>query len=159
MPLPLLFLLFLPLAALTAQTDSLLRAAHWAEDATPYRLLLTPDGTFQQDYGPDQKIRYLMGRYAIDPDHEELTLSVDYYLGKSRIPARYRREQDFYLVYAIDTLTEERLVLRDLLTDERRRFSATPLEAAEDPALRRVRPGAPGKLKLPPGWGGRRGRP
>ncbi len=154
---PLLLLLFLfPLGGLTAQTDSLLRAAHWAEEGTDYRLLLTPDGTFQQDYGPEQKIRYLMGRYALDPDHEELTLSVDYYLGKSRIPARYRREQDFYLVYRIDSLTTDRLVLHDLLTNDRRRFSATPLEEAEDPALRRVQPGAPGKLKLPPGWGGRR---
>ncbi len=151
----LLLLLLLPLAALRAQPDSLLRAAHWAETGTEQRLLLTPDGTFQQDYGPGAgKGRYLMGRYEIDPDNQELTLSVDYFLGRRRIPARYRRGQDFYLVYQIDTLTPDRLVLRDLLTDELRFFTAESLEDVEDPANRRVNPELPTKLELPPGWGG-----
>ncbi len=150
----LLLLLLLPLSGLFSQTDSLLRAAHWSEDGTDRRLLLTPDGTFQQDYGEEESARYLMGRYETDDDNEEVTLSVDYFLGKSRIPGRYRRGQDYYLTYRIDTLTAERLVLYDLLTDERRYFTAQPLEQEEDPARRRIRLSEPVKLKLPTGWGG-----
>ncbi len=153
---PFLLFLFMLLSCggLLAQTDSLLRAAHWSEDGTEHRLLLTSDGTFQQDYGPEEKARYLLGRYKTDADSEELTLAVDYFLGKTRIPGRYRQGQDFYLVYRIDTLTPARLILRDLLTDELRSFTADPLDPEEDPARRRIRLDEPGKLKLPPGWGG-----
>ena len=150
----LLLFLLLPFGGLAAQTDSLLRAAHWSEDGTERRLLLTPDGTFEEDYGPGERARYLMGRYETDSDSEELTLAVDYFLGKSRIPGRYRQGQDFYLVYRIDSLSADRLVLRDMLTDERRSFSAEPLDQGDDPARRRIKLDEPVKLKLPPGWGG-----
>ncbi|WP_157974489.1 hypothetical protein [Lewinella sp. IMCC34183] len=149
-----LYCLF-PLMGLSAQTDSLLRAVHWAEDSTAHRLLLTPDGTFQLDYGPAAgQGRYLLGRYALDGDNQEITLSVDYFLGKRRIPGRYRRGQDFYLVYVLQTLTPERLVLRDVLTGEVRSFTAQPLDPEDDPARRRVDPPVDVRIKLPPGWGG-----
>ena len=151
----LLLLLFLPLAALSAQSDSLLRAAHWEEVGTDRRLLLTPDGTFQLDYGPDAGDgRYLMGRYRTGEDNRELTLSVDYFLGKRRIPARYRQGQDFHLVYVLENVGPEELVLRDVLTRDTLRFTAGPLEAEDDPARRRIKRQMPGKLELPPGWGG-----
>ncbi|CAH1002264.1 hypothetical protein LEM8419_03183 [Neolewinella maritima] len=150
-----LILLGLPLYA-AAQTDSLLQSASWLEEGTDYRLVLTPDETFQQDYGrADRRAgRYLLGRYTTDDDSQELTLSVDYFLGKSRIPGRYRRGQDFYLPYRIDTLTADRLVLVDLISKEVRRFTATPPEIEDDPVQRRTPLPELSELKLPDGWGG-----
>ena len=152
----LLFILScLPLLSLSAQTDSLLRAYHWTEEGSERRLLLTPDGTFQLDFGPAAgETRYLMGRYELDSLGRELTLAVDYFLGKSRIHARYRRKRDFYFVYDIITLNDRRLVLLDQLTDDLLAFLPAPLEAADDPARRRVSPPNPAKIVLPPGWGG-----
>ncbi|THH40685.1 hypothetical protein [Neolewinella litorea] len=152
----LLICLLLPLFGLHAQVgDTLLQAVHWTEDGHPNRLLLTPDGTFQEDYGPDAGSgRYLMGRYRVDEDNQEITLSVDYFLGKRRIPDRYRRGQDFHLLYRIDTLSADRLVLVDLLTGEARRFTAAPLDPEDDPARRRIRRKLPTKLELPEGWDG-----
>ena len=150
-----LLLFLLPLASLAAQpTDSLLQSASWLEEATSYRLVLTADGTFEQDYGREDRraARYLLGRYALDEDSRELTLSVDYFLGKSRLPDRYRQGQDFYLPYRIDTLTAERLVLTDLLTKESRYFTAQPLRPEDDPVKRRTPQPQPVKLKLPDGW-------
>lgn len=153
----LLLLFLLPLNLLNAQTDSLLQSANWKEEATSYRLLLTPDGTFEQDYGADVKSgRYLMGRYALDADEKILTLSVDYFLGKTRIPNRYRRKRDFYLDYRIEALSADTLVLIDLLTDEVRRFGARPLEEKEDPAQRRIPKPKQDQFKLPEGWDGHR---
>jgi hypothetical protein len=150
----LLFLLF-PFGFLTAQTDSLLQSASWEEAGTGYQLLLTPDGTFEQDYGADVKSgRYLMGRYALDSTDQTLLLSVDYFLGKTRIPNRYRRKRDFYIDYRIDRLTADTLVLTDLLTDEVRRFGARPLEDKEDPARRRIPKPKQDQFKLPEGWDG-----
>ena len=152
---PLLFLLLLPCSGLFGQPDSLLRAYHWQEEGTERRLLLTPDGTFELDYGPEGGAgRYLMGRYETDSTGRELTLSVDYFLGKSRLPGRYRRGQDFYLKYDIVTLNERRLVLLDVLTDELLAFLPSPLAEDEDPAQRRVPRPNPTKFKLPRGWGG-----
>ncbi|PHL00346.1 hypothetical protein CGL56_04750 [Neolewinella marina] len=146
----------MPLFGLYGQSpDSLLRAVHWTEDDLPHQLLLTPDGTFQQDYGADAGAgRYLMGRYRVDEDSRELILSVDYFLGKRRIPARYREGQDFHLPYRIDSLTTDRLVLYDLVTGEVRSFTARPLDPEADPARRRIRRPLPTKLELPEGWGG-----
>lgn len=152
---PLFILFFLPITGLFGQADSLLRAYHWQEEGTERRLLLTPDGTFELDYGPDTgEGRYLLGRYAIDSTGRELTLSVDYFLGKSRIPGRYRRGQDFYLQYDIVTLDERRLVLLDVLTDELLAFLPAPLNTEDDPARRRAPRPNPTKFKLPRGWGG-----
>ncbi len=154
MALRLLLLLF-PLTPLLAQpTDSLLQSVAWQEEGTGYRLILTTDGTFEQDYGSEdrQAARYLLGRYALDGDSQELTLSVDYFLGKSRIPNRYRREQDFYLPYRIDSLATNRLVLTDLVTREVRRFAAQPLRPEDDPLRRHTPAPQPVKLKLPGGW-------
>ena len=152
----LLFLLFLPLStALTAQPDSLLRAFHWEEEGAERRLLFTPDGTFQLDYGPsEKKARYLMGRYRTDSTGRELILSVDYFLGKSRLHPRYRDGRDFYLVYNVITLNERRLVLLDLATDDLLAFCAAPLSGADDPVQRQVPKPKVGDWKLPEGWGG-----
>ena len=152
---PLLFLLLLPLTGLLGQADSLLQAYHWEEEGTERRLLLTADGTFELDYGPTTGAgRYLLGRYTTDSTGRELTLSVDYFLGKSRLPGRYRRGQDFYLQYDIITLNEQRLVLLDVLTDELLAFLPGPLDAEDDPAQRHVPQPNPTKFKLPRGWGG-----
>ena len=152
----LLLPLFVTAALLPGQhTDSLLRAAHWQRADSAERLLFTPDGTFQWDYGAAAGDgRYLMGRYETDPDNQEVTLSVDYFLGRRRIAGRYRRGQDFHLTYAIETVDAGRLLLRDVLTDERLEFAAAALDAEDDPARRRIRRDPPVKLKLPPGWGG-----
>ncbi|MGB3800645.1 MAG: hypothetical protein WA952_12595 [Lewinella sp.] len=153
---PLLLLLFFALAfALPAQADSLLQAYHWQEEGTDRRLLLTPDGTFQLDYGPDEdKARYLMGRYRTDTTAQELTLSVDYFLGKSRLHSRYREGQDFHLVYDIVQINEDQLVLLDTRTDDRLAFCATPLGDEDDPAKRRIPKPELQDWKLPEGWGG-----
>lgn len=135
--------------------DSLLRSVQWAEDGHARTLLLTPDGTFQEDYGPDAGSgRYLMGRYRLDADSREIIFSVDYFLGKRRIPDRYRDGQDFHLVYRLDTLTADRLLLTDVLTGEVRSFTAQPLDPEDDPARRRIRRTLPTKIELPDGWGG-----
>ncbi|MBB4079770.1 hypothetical protein GGR28_002397 [Lewinella aquimaris] len=147
------FLIILLHLGLTGQTDALLQASTWQEAASGYSLRFTPDGTFEQDYGENARGgRYLMGRYAVDSTGHMLTLSVDYFLGKSRLPGRYRRGQDFYLDFTIDTLTATRLVLIDRLTDELRTFTAVPHDR-EDPARRRIPKPELGKLKLPEGWG------
>ncbi|MCP9234847.1 hypothetical protein [Lewinella sp. JB7] len=144
--------LFLPYG-LVGQSDSLLRATPWQEEGTGYVLRFTPDGTFEQDYGEDARNgRYLMGRYALDSTQRIVTLSVDYFLGKTRVPVRYRRGQDFYLDYRIEALDSTTLILTDLLTDKIRTFVAIP-EDREDPALRRIPKPPVGKLKLPEGWG------
>ena len=149
-------LLLLPLsAALSGQPDTLLQAYHWEEEGEVRRLLFTPDGTFQLDYGPsEKKARYLMGRYRTDSTGRELILSVDYFLGKSRLHPRYRDGQDFYLVYDIITLNERRLVLLDVATDNLLAFCAAPLTGDDDPAQRQVPKPKVGDWKLPEGWGG-----
>ncbi|WP_420459248.1 hypothetical protein [Neolewinella sp.] len=150
-----LLLCLLPFTTLLGQpTDSLLQSVAWQEEGTGYRLVLTADGTFEQDYGTENRgaARYLLGRYALDADSRELTLSVDYFLGKSRIPNRYRRERDFYLPYRIDSLTADRLVLTDLVTRNERRFAAQPLRPEDDPLKRHTPAPQPVKLKLPGGW-------
>ena len=154
MALHLLLCLF-PFTTLLGQpTDSLLQSVAWREEGSGYRLVLTADGTFEQDYGREDRraARYLLGRYALNPDSRELTLSVDYFLGKSRIPNRYRRERDFYLPYRIDSLTADRLVLTDLVSREVRRFAARPLRPEDDPLNRHTPAPQPVKLKLPGGW-------
>ena len=150
------FLLLVTLStALSGQSDSLLLAFHWEEEGTDRRLLLTPDGTFQLDYGPaERKARYLMGRYRTDSTGRELILSVDYFLGKSRLHPRYRDGQDFYLVYDIIKVTEHRLVLLDVATDDLLAFCAAPLSTDDDPARRQVPKPKVGDWKLPEGWGG-----
>ncbi|WP_116105934.1 hypothetical protein [Lewinella sp. IMCC34191] len=151
--LSLLFVLFV--VALPAQADTLLQAYHWQEEGTDRRLLLTPDGTFQLDYGPDAaKARYLMGRYRTDSTGRALTLSVDYFLGKSRLHPRYRDGQDFHLVYDIIKVTEHRLVLLDVATDDLQAFLASPLLKEDDPARRRVPKPQIKDWELPEGWGG-----
>ena len=151
----LFFLLFLPLLGLQAQPDSLLQRYHWEEEGSDRSLLLTPDGTFQLDYGPDtQQGRYLMGRYQLDSTGREITLSVDYFLGKSRLHPRYRDGQDFYLVYDIVTLNEQRLVLLDAITQDILAFLPAPLDEEADPARRRIPKPKTGKWELPDGWGG-----
>lgn len=152
---PVFILLLLPFTGLCGQADSLLRAFHWQEEGTERRLLLTADGTFEMDYGAAVgEGRYLLGRYELDSTGREITLSVDYFLGKSRLPGRYRRGQDFYLQYDIITLNDRRLVLLDVLTDELLAFVPGPREADDDPAQRRVPRPSPTKFKLPRGWGG-----
>ena len=152
----LLFLLFVPLsAALPAQADSLLRAFHWEEEGTERRLLFTPDGTFQLDYGSAEgRGRYLLGRYRTGSTGRELILSVDYFLGKSRLHARYREGRDYYLVYDIVTINEERLVLLDVATDDLLAFCAAPLSGDDDPVRRQLPKPKVGDWKLPEGWGG-----
>ena len=148
----LVLLLLVVGVGVTAQTDSLLQRVSWEEAGTGTILRLTTDGTFEYDYGPAARTRYLMGRYTLDPDDEELTLGVDYLIGKRRIHPRYRRERDFYLPYAIARLTDERLVLIDLLTREEKVFTARPDDAREDPAERRIPKPNFRKLELPDGW-------
>lgn len=132
----LLLCLLFPLL-LTAQTDSLLRAVSWQEEGTEELLRLTADGTFELDYGPGlARGRYLMGRYTIDEDSDELTLSVDYFLGRKRIHPRYRQGQDFYLTYAVDSVSTEVLLLYDVLTRKTHRYRARPNDEREDPAER-----------------------
>ena len=146
--LSLLFPLFV-----TAQTDSLLRAVSWQEEGTEELLRLTPDGTFELDYGPGvRRGRYLMGRYTLDEDSDELTLSVDYFLGRKRISPRYRDGQDFYLTYAIDSVSTEVLYLYDVLTRETHRYRARPDDDREDPATRPLP--KPQEWKLPDLSGG-----
>ncbi|PPK88185.1 hypothetical protein CLV84_1150 [Neolewinella xylanilytica] len=150
-----LLLLLLPLFGLRAQPDTLLQAYHWQEEGGERRLLLTPDATFQLDYGPGTEAgRYLMGRYRLDAAGRQLTLSVDYFLGKSRIHPRYRDGQDFYLVYDIVKVTERRLVLLDVLTDDLIAFLPTPLSGDDDPARRRIPKPKSKDWGLPEGWGG-----
>lgn len=131
-------------------TDSLLQSAVWVEEGIGYELTLTPDGTFQQDYGENvRRGRYLLGRYETDPDHRELTLSVDYFLGRNKLAERYREGRDYHLTYVIDSLTAEKLVLKDVLTRERRRFDGRPADQEDDPARRRLPVPDFGELKLP----------
>ena len=132
----LLLALLFPLFV-TAQTDSLLRAVSWQEVGTDQLLRLTPDGTFELDYGPGMaRGRYLMGRYTLDEDNDELTLSVDYFLGRKRIHPRYREGQDFYLTYAIDSVSTQALHLYDIRTRETHYYRARPDDEREDPAER-----------------------
>jgi hypothetical protein len=153
---PLLLLVLLPFLSLGAQSDSLLRELDWHADDDELVLRLTPDGTFEFDYGAEaQRGRYLMGRYRLDTTGRVLTLSVDYFLGKRRIPNRYRRGNDFYLEYDLLHSDPRRLVLRDRLTDELRHFTGR-LPEGQDPALRPLPTTSDGGFKLPDKRGGGR---
>lgn len=147
----LLAALILPAIGLT-QPDSLLQSVTWRDEASGDLLRLTEDGTFEFDYGQRAEVRYLMGRYTISEDDEEITLGVDYLIGKRRLHPRYRRERDFYLTYAIVTLTTGELVLKDVLTGERTPYTAQPHDERADPAERRIPKPDFGKLKLPKDW-------
>ena len=144
------------------QQDSLLTAVLW-EESTPgerqgYILRLNEYGPFEEDAGENyqRKSRYLMGRWEVDSLRTRLTLAVDYFMGQRLVHARYRKGQDFYLVYRITKLTEEELVLEDELTGKVRTFIARSIEDALDAAERRAQKIKFGKqkggLKLPKGW-------
>ena len=143
-------------AVASSQTDSLLRASTWQDTTGRELWRFTSDGTFQIDYGEkeEKRGRYLMGRYTVGEDGVILTLSVDYFLGKRRIPSRYRRGQDFYLGYRIGILDDVRLSLTDEITDEERTFIAVDDDDWQDPAERPIPKPAGLKLELPEGWGG-----
>jgi hypothetical protein len=124
------------------------------EEAEQLTLRFTHDGTFEFDYGEGEKRgRYLLGRYRLDSTATRLTLSVDYFLGQRRLPARYRRGNDFYLEYDLIELNANRLILRDRLTGDRRVFHGLKPEGI-DPAERPLPRSAPTVWKLPTDWGG-----
>ena len=150
---PLLIALLLPLGP-TDPTDGLLQSVPWRDTERGLLLRFTPDGTFEYDYGAGERGRYLMGRYTLSADDQEITLGVDYFLGRRRLHPRYRREQDFYLPYAILRISPQELLLQDLVTQEQITYVAAPEAVREDPAERQLPKPKISDLKLPGGWGG-----
>ncbi len=149
-------------ALAAGQQDSLLSSVIW-EETTPgerqgFLLRLEPYGPFEEDAGANhqRKSRYLMGQWTLDTAKNTLTLSVDYFMGKSLVPSRYREGRDFYLRYNIIERTAEQLVLQDERSGEERTFRARPIADKLDAAERRAKKIELGqkkrtKLKLPGG--------
>ncbi len=116
-----------------------------------YVVHYTSEGNFEEDAGPGhgRSGRYLMGKWTVDTLSRQLTVGIDYFMGKRMVHPRYRDGQDFYLVYDIVAVTGEELVLRDVLTEELRVFVPTAVEGYQEASERRKPKPKFGELKLP----------
>jgi len=147
------------LTCLPAQ-DSLMTTMEWAEEGETYILRLAPHGAFEEDAGENftRSSQYLMGRWSYADSTATLTLAVDYFMGQNMVASRYRKGQDFYLVYEVTELSDSTMILRDAQTGKHRRFAARERTDGPDASERRkpkptLKPDF-GPLKLPKGWGG-----
>ena len=155
--------LFLCTTTLSAQVNDTLYPNWLWEETTVgprlgFRMRFNDYGSFEEDAGENSSraARYLMGQWNYDREAGTLTLAVDYHLGQRMVHRRYRKGQDFYLVYTVEKLTSEVLEIKDVLTGETRTFAARPLNGVLDAGERRARKLGgrknKGGLEIPEGW-------
>jgi len=141
----------------------LLAASHWCEKTKDkregYILSLDVNENFTEDAGPqpNRKFQFMRGRWVLDTTEQTITLAIDGLMAGGNLHQRYLRGRDYYIIYELVALTDDKLELKDRLTGKKRRFTRTEAEDFKDPMIddapKIELPELKSGLKIPGGWG------